>query len=276
MKKKKNIIELVAGAVMPFMSFAILTLAKLVSINFSKPTSAFWVDVVVNTFVLLCFFIPFKSIFKEKYLSSERIENKVGEYAELVAKIYDGKLKSFDEWTCTELDLQRNKYISQGLQMACMTKEEFLSRYKLSAELVKDDKELAKDTKVVLLKIIKHAPKIKQIRTEECLPGTESNTIFNRLTTKEEKEDRVVTFSKVARSLIICMGVAMLSYSFNKDANVLEIITDLGIKLLLGVWHIFGASRIADRLINKVYFKELSEKSLVLTEFLESSQEEGS
>lgn len=270
--KKHNTLELALSASMPFMALILIALSNFVTFGFKPPDSNFWIKAVINTVALLCFFLPFKAVFKEKYLQSERIKNKQSEYSNLVSVIFDNKITAFNLWTEIEYQQRKNKYINNMLQLAYVDFECFKS-YEMSMTTVLKNKTLKWSQKKVILKIIWKIPRIKRIDVDRCLPGTDSNTIFDRLSTSEEREDKKLTCLKVLRSLMICAGFAMLGYTTdfsNFATEYIAILTELGLKLLIGLWHIFGASRVANRIINKVYFKELSEKSLVIEEFLES------
>lgn len=270
--KKHNTLELVLSGSMPFVAIILIALSNFVTFGFQLPDSNFWIKAAINTVALLCFFLPFKTIFKEKYMHSERIINKQLEYSNLVTKVIDNKIIAFNDWTEVEYNARKDKFIKQVLQLNYLELDTF-KKFGMSKKSVLKDKELKGSQKKALIKLINKIPKIEQIKADKCLPGTDNSTVFKRLSTSETREDKKMTCLKVVRSLIVCAGIAMLGFTTDFNNFLIEyiaILAELGLKLLIGLWHIYGASRVANTLINKVYFKELSEKSLVIEEFLES------
>lgn len=274
--KKKSTIELVVGGAMPFTALILIGLINFVTFGFKLPDASFWIDAVVNTTALLFFFIPFKSIFMSKYMESERIKTKQEEYSELVGKIYDNRLIAFQDWTAVEYNKRKESVVKLALQdLRLEDAEKVFNSYNLDIKKIKADKVLSPKQKKIMINLIKKLSRIKQINADECLPGIESTTQDRRITSSLAKEDKKLTALKVLKSLIICAGIAMLTVTTDFSdigTRYIAILTTLGLKLLVGLWHIYGAGRVANVLVNNVYFNELSEKSLVISEFLEISK----
>lgn len=273
MIKRKSTLELVIGGAMPFVAIILLALTSFVTLGFKMPDSSFWLNTIVNTVALLCFFIPFKAIFIEKYLSSERIIGKQNAYIELVERIYNDKYLQFQDWTVEELEIRKQRVIKVNLQaLRLKNAEEKFNSYGLDTKKIKRDESLSNTQKKIMINLIKRIGKMKKINPEECLPGIEYNTQNSRIVSNMKKYEKKATVFKVLRSLIICAGFAILALSTdfsNIGERYMAILVELAMKILIGLWHIYGASRLANNLVNNVYFNELSEKSLVITEFFE-------
>lgn len=273
MIKRKSTLELAISGAMPFTALILVALANFVSFGFKLPDASFWIDAVINTVALLCFFLPFKSIFIDKNLGSERIINKQALYADLVEKIYDDRLADFEKWTELEYDERRARIKRIELKtLRIENAEAVFDSFALDKKRIRKDKNLSNYQKKSMIKLIKRLSRLKKIRTDKCLPGIDAVVESNRLSSSMSTEDKKQTVMKVIRSLVICAGMAMLAFTtdFSDLKNrCMAILMTLGLKVLIGLWHIYGASRLAHTLVNKVYFNELSEKSLVITEFLE-------
>lgn len=273
MIKRKSTLELAISGAMPFTALILVALANFVSFGFKIPDASFWIDAVINTVALLCFFLPFKSIFIDKKIDSERIKSKQEAYTEMVEKVYDDRLVDFEKWTEKEFNERRARIIRielSGLRLE--NADAKFNEYGFDIRKIKKDKCLSNYQKKIMIKLIKKVSKLKKIDTDKCLPGIDSIVEDNRLSSNMEKEEKKQTIIKVLRSLIVCAGIAMLTFTTDfsdLQTRYMAILMSLGLKLLIGLWHIYGASRLAHTLVNKVYFNELSEKSLVITEFLE-------
>lgn len=273
MIKRKSTLELAITGAMPFIALILIALTNFVSFGFKLPDASFWIDAVINTVALLCFFLPFKSIFIDKNLGSERIMDKQALYADLVEKIYDDRLADFEKWTELEYDERRARIKRIELKtLRIENAEAVFDSFALDKKRIRKDKNLSNYQKKSMIKLIKRLSRLKKIRTDKCLPGIDAVVESNRLSSSMSTEDKKQTVMKVIRSLVICAGMAMLAFTtdFSDLKNRwMAILMTLGLKVLIGLWHIYGASRLANTLVNKVYFNELSEKSLVITEFLE-------
>lgn len=272
MKYKRNIIEIAITGCMPFISIALLFLIRFVSLGFRLPDSMYWVYMCVNVAIMLCFFIPFKSIFKDKYMSHERIKAKQEYYASRVQEVFNDNIASFDDWTKIEYEKRRKKFIVQTLQTCTILDyETFMAKYQMSSKKIYSDKDLTLKQRLKLIKMVANIAKLMPIKSASCLPSIDKVTPLNRITANMEKSDKLLTFKKVMQSVLICAGLAMIAVKPSSLVdNFMAIMTELLLKILMGCWYIYGASRVANHLVFNIYMRELSEKSLVIEEFLES------
>lgn len=271
MYNKKSIFELATNGLLPFVTVILVALVNFVSFGFTLPDKGFYIDTIVNTIALLGFFLPFKTIFVDKYMTSERIANKRAEYVERVNRVYENKIDAFNHW-CAETNFEKRKkeFLDRSLKLVGIGLEEFNANYLFKDKAIKENKSLNKIAKDTLLNINKKLPKIKQVNVYDVLPSTDNITVFTELNSNMKKSDKLVTLRKVVQSLFISFGLATLIISTNFDKEAMSIIINVCLKLIIGLWHIYSASRVANQLVNDIYFSELSEKIYVLDKFEES------
>lgn len=272
--KKKNVLELAITGIMPFVSIALLFLIRFVSLGFKLPDAMYWADMCVNVAMMLCFFIPFKSIFKEKYMASELVGKKKEYYSVRVGAVFNNRIVMFDEWTKQEFEKRRNDYIKMSLlRFTMLSSEEFMSKYRMSPKLILKDKNLTVMQKYKLIKLVFRIWKIKPIKASKCLPSTDNVRPDARITSNMNKTEKILMIKRVAMSFVLCAGIAMIVIKPSALAgNITALITEFLLKMLMGCWYVYGASRVAYRLVYKEYMNELAEKSLVLDEFLETQK----
>lgn len=270
---KKSTIELVTSGVLPFLSLVLLGMVNFVSFGFRLPDKSFYIDTVINAIALLCFFVPFKSIFINRFMRSERVVQKQTEYAEIVSEIYsEDKIEAVDRW-CNDTNYNKRKddYIKRTLVLTGVTPDEYKERYMMSNKAIKSAK-LPRQKKRILIKLNRNIQRIRPTRVSDLLPSTESITVFNELTSSMKRADRSSTMWVLLKSVVVCFGLAMLAVTTDFTTPIMPIVISLCLKLIVGLWHIYIASTVASKLVNNVYISELSEKIFVLSKFNESNR----
>ncbi|MEG2540880.1 MAG: hypothetical protein RSB59_03805 [Clostridia bacterium] len=266
----KGRIELIVVSVMPFIATALLVLMQ-----FVKPgvvvidDTDFWVDFTISAVALLFYYFPFKSLFKKMYQNSTRIIDKKKEYATKATAIYDGNLKNFAVYCDNEFEERKNKFFAKGLQLLDISKAEFVAKYKMSKKLINADKNLSGAQKRMAIELLVKIKFVQKINYEKVLPGISAVTDYNRMKSSMDKSDKLTGVRKFAYAVLITFATVCVSFTTDFTADAVAIITQLVVRLAAGLWQIFSALIAANTLVNKVYFAELSEKSLIMDEFFE-------
>lgn len=264
MYKSKKGFELAISGLLPFMALAMLMIVEWINLGFKPLDSSFVLKLVVNCIALLAFFLPFKTIFVDKYMAGERIIKKQDEYAALVDKIFDSnQVKVFENALAVSYTKRKADYIDKTLSCIGMSVDEFNKCYLGNSKAIKA-KQLGKHKSKILKKLNKNIDRIRETKISDVLPSTEAVTTFNELPSNMERASRSYTLRKIGLSVLASIAITVFIITPNESTNIVPIIANVIMKIITGLGHIFIASRVADKLVNKVYFNELSEKIFVI------------
>lgn len=265
MYKVKKTFELAINGMLPFASLALLMLIEWINLGFKPINSSFVLKLCVNIVALLLFFLPFKTIFVDKYMNSDRIKGKQEDYSILVEKIYNLNLVSaFENKLSENYEIRKNDYIIKTLNSIAVSLETYNKCYLSNNKAIKDDAEMSKIKKKVLLRLNANIKRIKETKISDLLPNTENMTVFDELPSSMERASKGYTLRKVGMSILAGIAISVFVITPSGDKEVIPIIVNLAMKLITGLGHVFVASRVADKLVNKIYFSELSEKIHVI------------
>lgn len=268
-KKFMNGITRVIYGVMPFFAAAVMIFLPYVGIGGSL---SFGVNSIVSSVLtaglLLMFYFPAKSLFKDMFMNTKRIHKKSTEYAVLATVGYN-HLRDLDKFSDIEYERRKKRYINNNLQLVTFGYDEFVARYKFEPKLIKKDINLSTRQKRSLLKIAYTLHKIKRQDYEKVLPGSEFGTQFKRVHSSMERSSRINSGSKIVKSSILAFATVSIVLTSNLDGNWIEILLAFLIRLGCGLWQTFSALISSSNLVNRRYFSELSEKNLYLNEFVE-------
>lgn len=269
---KKNFLEYLVLAIMPVLGMLLVTLADYVMFEYTQPSKSYWIDFVLNTSALMFFFLPFFVIFRDQFMSRQRIVGKQGEYSACSTVVYS-HLSQFYLWCDIEFNDRKMRYVERHLQLCKnLTYDEFMNTYKMSPSIVRKDSTLSGPQKRMLIRLIITINWIKPVRPEKVLPGTSAGTEFDRTPTNSRKRMVGTIVNKLAMAFAISYACVSLFSSLDftqASQNIIPIIIGTGIKVAAGCWQIFSALICAHSFVNHTYFSELSERIMVMSEFIE-------
>lgn len=283
-KRGKDLTEILLLAAMPIVALVVSIAVDYVRVDMTGESlkGRFWIDTFFNIMMMMSFFIPVRSIFKEHFKSKDRIVNKLKEYMVCSSNIYDGHQREFREWTAEEYAERKQRVIYKYINKLCLKNENgelidrkmgfdfFIKEYAFDIDIIKSSTTLTKTQKRVAVEMIKEVEKTEQTTPEQVLPSIKATNERKRVKTDTERADRLNTSQK----MLLFVGFAIVLSSIIPDlaqgASAKEILIKLGIRLAFGCWHSVSAILGAKKIISVVLFQELSEKITFMKEFFEA------
>lgn len=262
--------EQIVYALAPFVAAVLLTLTSFINAEFKLDLSFKYVaNSVITAVSLLAFYFPFRSIFKTKFLSRDRITKKVFQYSVRASLVYNGHYREFIAFSEIEFKERREKFINRNLQLVDMTYSQFLEQYKFSIAEINKDKNLSKRQKKMLRKIILVTRFIKIQNPDKVLPGTEHGTEFKRVRSSMQRQNTSNTVIKILRAGLTAFAIIGIFFTVDYTQTVMGIITAVALRIFSGIMQILIACYAANRIVNVAYFNELSEKNQYMDDFIE-------
>lgn len=265
MKKENLIINLLTLVVLPISAVAITIIGDALQFGFVSLSPDFWLDSAIHTFILLSFFIPFKSFFKRQFKATEYVKDAEDSFKKYIKIIYDNNLSDFRDWLKTDFKKRQQDYVAQALELANVDKDVFKEKYQNATMRILRDRQLTWTQKKCLFGINKIL-KTKPVRAEDILPRV-AEVQFSYIPTDYDEKDRYLTAKKVLSTFLFGTAQACLMLTIDPEANWLLITARIVIDLICGLWYVFGAYRVAHRVINKYYVQSLAEKKLVVQDY---------
>ena len=271
---RTTILEKTIYLLVPFVATAIVILMQYYTWGaiFSFSTS-FVASSIVTAGVMMAYYFPSRTLFKDMFVARKRIQNKLFEYSVRSTLVYNGHLDEFDSFCDYEYEHRKMRFINVNLQIIKnLSYDDFVDKYKFSERLIRADKTLSKKQKMAMFKVVTLTKFIKRQDYSKVLPGTEFGTVFKRLKSSETKATRGNNVKKVASSIIMAVATISLIPTLNLNVTPMEILIQVLIRIAVGLWQVFSAMIVANKLINKTFFSELCEKNLFMDEFIEYKQ----
>lgn len=265
MKKENIIINLLTLVILPLSAVVITIIGDALQLGFVSLSRDFWIKSAIHTFVLLSFFVPFKSYFKRKFKESEYVKAAETDFKKHIKIIYDTSLRDFRAWIKDDFKQRQQDYQKRTLELAKIDEKTFTDNYQNATMRILRDKKLTWTQKRYLF-AINRILKAKPVRAEDILPRV-ADVKFDYVPTDYEAVDRFLTIKKVLSSFLFGMAQASLILTIDPTANWILIVARIAIDLICGMVYVFGAYRVAYRVINKYYVQSLAEKKLVVQDY---------
>lgn len=266
MIKRKNVLENIITAALPFATFLLLVLSNFVSFGFQKPSENWWWQLAINAVAMLGFWLPARQYATQRAMESERIKEIERLYIGQVQKIYDNdEVAEFREYLKVLYNKKVDEFINKRLKLAGISRDEFENKYKNNNKAV-DKSELTGVQK----KLIKKANSfrfIKQLSAEAVLPNIIKENDYIILDISYEKKARRVTARKLFLCLVMGAALAMIAVSVDYSMPAMSIITSLAIRFATGIFNFLNGLSTGKNLININYAKDIASKTLLLQEF---------
>lgn len=265
MKKEYLIINLLTLVVFPISAVALTVIGNALQFGFVSLSPDFWLQSAIHTFVLLSFFVPFKAYYKRRFKESSYVKAAEEDYKKHIGLIYKEGLCEFRDWIKEDLKQRQNDYLERTLELANVDAKTFKDKYQNAPMRILHDRRLTWVQKKHLFRINKIL-NAKPVRAEDILPRV-SEVQFNGVPTNPDDAEKRLTISKVLSSFFFGAGQALLVLTIDPTANWVLIVAKIAINLIGGMWYVFGAYRVAHRVVNNYYVQSLAEKKLVVQNF---------
>lgn len=265
MKKENIIINLLTLVILPLSAVVITIIGDALQLGFVSFTNNFWIKSAIHTFVLVSVFIPFKFYFKRKFKESKYIEDVENDYKKHIGIVYNEGLCKFRDWIMEDFKQRQEDFQKRYLELAKVNEDTFKTEYQNAPMRILRNRQLTWTQKRYLFGINKIL-KSKPVRAEDILPRVAS-VKFNYVPTDFEAIDKFLTLKKILSSFLFGMAQACIVLTIDPNADWVLIVAQIAIKLISCVVYVFGAYRVAHRVVNNYYVQSLAEKKLVVQNF---------
>lgn len=266
---------------LPAIAIALYIFEEYVELGFREPDKYSWLTVIGHTLCLVCFFIPAKAIFKDKFMRGERITKKKQEYESKIGRLLNEKrLDEFRQWTDNEYLKRKQDYLETCLDLAgvteiavdCKNKNEKVQTIINKPSSLLKNKKLSFTQKIKLLKLSHYYARIKKINIEKVMSNTDRATVFNRQPSNMKRKEKHITRRKIMSCFLFAFASVFLTYTLNFNQETLIVLMAFLIRIFMSAASVASAYFVSKRLIDEDYFQELSEKALILDDFFNSTE----